>query len=96
MRGQNYCFCFVIIHFKLDIHTVTSWMHSCINCKVQLNYVMGQIFLTACHRQMSGDESSDVQLHQRGVWHRGQTEQAPGQSPEARHMEREQDETLSC
>ena len=42
---------------------------------------------------MSGDELSDVQLYQRGVWYRGQTEQAPGQSPEAHHTEREQDQT---
>ena len=43
---------------------------------------MGQIFLTACHRQMSGDESSDVQLHQREMWYTVQTEQSPGQSLE--------------
>ena len=42
---------------------------------------------------MSGEASSDVQLHQRGVWYR---EQAPGQSPEAHRPEREQDQTLSC
>ena len=53
-----------------------------------------QILAAVCHRQVSGDESSDVQLHQRGVWYRRQTEQAPGQSPEARRTEREQDQTF--
>ena len=39
---------------------------------------------------MSSNESSDVILHQRGVWYRGQTEQTPGKSSEAHRTEREQ------
>ena len=43
---------------------------------------------------MSSDESGDVQLDQKGVWYRGQTEQVPGQSPEEHRKKREQDQTL--
>ena len=57
---------------------------------------MGQIFLTECHRQMSGDESSDVHLHQSRVWYTRQTEQALGQSPGEHRKKQEQDQTLSC
>ena len=53
--------------------------------------MVGRIFLSVCQRQMSGEESSGVQLHQAD-----KTEQAPGQSPEEHRKKQEQDQTLGC
>ena len=96
LRGHNHCFCFVIIEFQFIVgHPLSSIVHEFLHGLYKFTNTMwwGR-FSTACHQQMSSDESGDVQLDQKGVWYRGQTEQVPGQSPEEHRKKREQDQTL--
>ena len=63
-------FNFISSHLRFDI--VNAFLHGLYEFTYMIGW--GQIFSCECHRQMSGDAPSGVQLQHRRVWYTKRTD----------------------